>query len=64
MIGGPGSGKDTQAQKLIEDYRFKHISTGDLLRNELNKGGELAEQIENCMREGRLFPSALVVELI
>ncbi len=42
LIGGPGSGKDTQAKRLIEDYRFKHISTGDLLRNELNKGGELA----------------------
>jgi UMP-CMP kinase len=31
-LGGPGSGKDTQAENLIRDYKFKHFSTGELLR--------------------------------
>lgn len=32
LLGGPGSGKGTQADNLIRDYKFKHLSTGDLLR--------------------------------
>jgi UMP-CMP kinase len=32
LLGGPGSGKGTQAENLIRDYKFKHLSTGDLLR--------------------------------
>ena len=39
MLGGPGSGKGTQCDKLVSDYRFKHISTGDLLREEKERGG-------------------------
>lgn len=42
LLGGPGSGKDTQAQNLIRDYKFKHLSTGELLRTQKEKGGELA----------------------
>jgi adenylate kinase family enzyme len=34
LLGGPGSGKGTQAEYLIRDYKFKHLSTGDLLREE------------------------------
>jgi UMP-CMP kinase len=34
LLGGPGSGKGTQAENLIRDYKFKHLSTGDLLREE------------------------------
>jgi len=40
LLGGPGSGKGTQAENLIRDYRFLHLSTGDLLREERQKGGE------------------------
>jgi UMP-CMP kinase len=42
LLGGPGSGKGTQAEYLIRDYKFKHLSTGDLLREEKLKGGKLA----------------------
>lgn len=45
LLGGPGSGKGTQAEYLIRDYKFKHLSTGDLLREEKQKGGELAQTI-------------------
>jgi adenylate kinase len=35
LFGPPGSGKGTQSEKLIEKYKFKHLSTGDLLRSEI-----------------------------
>ena len=63
-MGGPGSGKGTQAEKLIKEYKFKHVSTGELLRDEKAKGGELAKTIENYVTEGRLLPSELVVRLL
>ena len=50
LLGGPGSGKGTQAENLIRDYKFKHLSTGDLLREEQEKGGELAETIKSYMK--------------
>jgi UMP-CMP kinase len=34
LLGGPGSGKGTQSENLVRDYKFKHLSTGDLLREE------------------------------
>jgi adenylate kinase family enzyme len=64
LLGGPGSGKDTQAQNLVRDYKFKHFSTGELLRLEKEKGGDLAQTIDNYMKEGRLLPSSLVVDLL
>jgi adenylate kinase family enzyme len=39
LLGGPGSGKGTQAENLVRDYRLLHLSTGDLLREERKKGG-------------------------
>ncbi len=64
LLGGPGSGKGTQAENLVRDYKFKHLSTGDLLREEKEKGGELAETIDNYIKEGKLLPSELVVKLL
>lgn len=64
LLGGPGSGKDTQAEKLVQDYKFKHFSTGELLRLEREKGGELAKTIDSYMKEGKLLPSSLVVDLL
>lgn len=62
--GGPGSGKGTQCSKLKEDYGFIHLSTGDLLRAELEKGGADANEISELMKEGKLVPSSLLVKLI
>ena len=64
LLGGPGSGKGTQAQNLIRDYKFKHLSTGDLLREERQKGGELGQTIESYIKEGKLISSQLVVKLL
>lgn len=38
IFGAPGSGKGTQSDKLVEHYGFRHISTGDVLRNEIKNG--------------------------
>ena len=64
LLGGPGSGKDTQAENLVRDYKFKHFSTGELLRTQKEKGGELAKTIDSYMKEGKLLPSSLVVDLL
>jgi len=43
--GGPGAGKGTQCERLVEAYGFNHMSTGDLLRKEVTNGGALAAEI-------------------
>ena len=64
LLGGPGAGKGTQAENLVRDYGFKHLSTGDLLREERKNKGELSEQIDQYIKEGKLLPSELVVKLL
>jgi UMP-CMP kinase family protein len=64
LLGGPGSGKGTQAENLVRDYSFKHLSTGDLLREERQKQGELSQTIDQYIKEGKLLPSELVVKLL
>lgn len=46
VMGGPGSGKGTQCSKIVENFGLKHLSTGDLLREERTKGGELGEELD------------------
>ena len=43
VLGGPGSGKGTQCENLVRDYKFKHLSVGDLLRDEKARGGPQAQ---------------------
>ena len=64
VLGGPGSGKGTQCDRLVENYGFKHISVGDLLRDEKEKGGSEAEELDNLMKEGKLVSSNLVMKLM
>ena len=46
IFGAPGSGKGTQSDLLIKKYGFEHISTGDVLRNEIKNGTELGKTAE------------------
>ncbi|MBZ3883693.1 Protein FAM73A, partial [Sciurus carolinensis] len=55
--GGPGSGKGTQCEKLVEKYGFTHLSTGELLRNELASTSERSKLIRDIMERGDLVPS-------
>ncbi|ELK06276.1 Adenylate kinase isoenzyme 5 [Pteropus alecto] len=62
--GGPGSGKGTQCEKLVEKYGFTHLSTGELLRNELSSESERSKLIREIMERGDLVPSDIILELL
>ncbi len=64
FIGAPGSGKGTQASKLVTDRGFKHISTGDLLRSEIAKQSALGIEVKKVMDEGKLVSDDLVIRLL
>lgn len=64
MAGGPGSGKGTQCERIVERYGFTHLSTGDLLRDELKSGSARAEQLKQVMESGALVPLDVVLELL
>lgn len=64
LLGAPGSGKGTQAQKLVAEYGFAHISTGDLLRAAIKEGSKLGKKAKGYMDAGQLVPDALVVDLV
>ncbi|XP_019269414.1 adenylate kinase isoenzyme 5 isoform X2 [Panthera pardus] len=64
MGGGPGSGKGTQCEKLVEKYGFTHLSTGELLRNELSSESERSKLIRDIMERGDLVPSRIILELL
>lgn len=64
LLGAPGAGKGTQAQKLVVDFGFAHISTGDLLRAAVKAGTKLGVKAKSYMDEGKLVPDRLVVDLV
>lgn len=64
LFGPPGSGKGTQSAYLIEQYGLKHISTGDLLREEKAKGSALGLEAQRYMEQGLLVPDEVVIGMI
>ena len=64
LFGPPGSGKGTQSEKIIEKYGLKHISTGDLLREEVAAQTELGIQARAIMDKGELVSDAIVIGMI
>jgi adenylate kinase len=64
LLGAPGSGKGTQAQRLVERARVPQISTGDLLRAAVARGTELGKQAREAMDSGRLVDDSLVLGMI
>jgi adenylate kinase len=64
LFGPPGAGKGTQSQKLIEKYQLVHLSTGDLLRGEINAGTTLGLKAKGLMDKGILVPDEVVVGMI
>lgn len=64
LLGAPGSGKGTQAKKLMERYRIPQISTGDILRAAVSEGTELGLKAKKDMDAGRLVADEIVVGLI
>jgi adenylate kinase len=64
MLGPPGAGKGTQAQRLREDFRLLYIATGDMFRAERDKGTELGREAEKYMKTGELVPDELTIAMI
>ena len=64
LFGPPGSGKGTQAEKLIEKYNLIHISTGDLLRAEVAEQTKLGMEAKKIMDAGELVPDEIVIGMI
>ena len=64
LLGAPGAGKGTQAQRLVADYGVAHISTGDLLRAAVKAQSELGVTAKKYMDAGELVPDQLVIDLV
>lgn len=64
LLGAPGAGKGTQARMLSEKYCIPHISTGDILRENLNKGTELGLAAQEYMDRGELVPDSVLIDII
>ncbi|KYM86088.1 putative adenylate kinase isoenzyme F38B2.4 [Atta colombica] len=64
IIGGPGCGKGTQCDRMIEKYGFLHLSSGDLLRAEVASGSERGATLQDLMSKGLFVPTDIVLELI
>ena len=64
LLGPPGAGKGTQAKNLSERLKIPHISTGDLLRQNVKENTELGRQAKKIMEKGDLVPDNLVTEML
>jgi len=64
IVGGPGSGKGTQCDNLVKKYGFTHLSSGDLLRDEVKSGSPRGAELSSVMASGQLVPLEVVLDLI
>ena len=64
LFGPPGSGKGTQSDKLVEKYGLIHLSTGNLLREEIANKTPLGMEAKNHMDKGHLVPDEVVIGMI
>ena len=64
LLGPPGAGKGTQAERLVEDFDLPHISTGDMLRAQVAAGTSLGEEAKGYMDAGNLVPDEVIIGMI
>lgn len=64
IVGGPGSGKGTQCAKIVEKFGFCHLSSGDLLREEVASGSERGAKLKDVMARGELVSMDDVLQLM
>lgn len=64
VLGAPGSGKGTQALRISKEFGYKHLSTGDLLRAEIEKKSDLGQRVQSIIAKGDLVSDEIVLELL
>ena len=64
LLGPPGAGKGTQAERLVADFGLPHISTGDMLRAQVSAATQLGLEAKRYMDEGELVPDGVIIEMI
>ena len=64
LLGPPGAGKGTQADRLGEDFGLPHIATGDMLRAQVSEGTDLGREAKKYMDEGDLVPDEVIIGMI
>jgi adenylate kinase len=64
LLGPPGSGKGTQAKMIADKYKVKHISTGDILRENVRNGTPLGKEAKKYMDAGKLVPDTVLIDII
>jgi adenylate kinase len=64
LLGPPGAGKGTQADRLRDDFQLPHISTGDILRAQVEQGTALGREAKSYMDAGKLVPDEVIVSMI
>ena len=64
LFGPPGAGKGTQAQRLVDKYNLKQLSTGDMLREAITEGSELGKKASSIMDRGELVPDDIILSMI
>ena len=64
IIGAPGAGKGTQAEKLSEKLNIPHISTGDIFRSNMSNNTQLGKQVRAYIDKGNLVPDELTIEIV
>jgi len=64
LVGPPGAGKGTQADRLRDDFALPHISTGDILRAQVSEGTQLGREAKRYMDAGELVPDEVIVGMI
>jgi adenylate kinase len=64
LIGAPASGKGTQSEKIINEFNFFHVSTGDIIRNNINNQTEYGIKSKEFVSKGKLVPYSLIIDMI
>lgn len=64
LLGPPGAGKGTQAERIVKEHLLAYVSTGDILRSAVKAQSALGRKAKQYMDEGKLVPDELVVEIV
>lgn len=64
IFGAPGSGKGTQGEMIAKKYELEHVSTGELLRNEIKEETELGKTADEFISKGQLVPDYIMINIL